>query len=649
MPLVSSGPGVSPHNGKAGGAKLSVLLIAPPLTEPGMANLAIELLAEEARQRGHQVQTMHAALLQPKSFHGEMIHGLGGPGTFTPVYLGVDPVEHTDMLVRALQTDFPDFPEHEDTLADLMLYGTGAAERCVRDVLAAIPPRRYGVIASSVSFDAQKMPAAAIARKLRERGEDGVFVVGGTGIDGPMGPAFLENFPEFDLVLQGEADDSWPLLLDRIAAGKEPDDVPGCVLRRGSTLVSVPELPVSDTFLTHPNADYDSYIQQRTGSPYADRPLVVALETSRGCWWGEKHHCTFCGIRNVDFPYRVRSAPDAVARIIELYDRYKPGLIYCMDSIAPLEYADEVWPALTKAYQEGRDWKIFYETKSNLRRKQVAALAAAGVTTLQPGIESLSTPSLKLMDKGSTGIRQIAFLKWATAYGVRITWGLITGMPGETPDQLREMAGKVTKLGHLCAPVDVTRLVLHRFSPHFNDPAGFGIEDVRPYDTQRVTYRCPDERLMRMCYPLNFTIPGHTPEFVKARSELTTAVNAWRDAFTAGAMLSVTSKGQEHVMVRVSGGAVQGIEVINDPVESLLIGSCDEVTSLGRIGHMSGTPVDALTAAAARLEDRGLVLTEGGAALTLAIPSEQGGVALDARERQAWLPWSDESWSDGGS
>jgi ribosomal peptide maturation radical SAM protein 1 len=608
-----------------------VLLIAPPLTEPGMANLAIELLAVQARQRGHEAHTMHAALLQPKSFHDQMIHGLAAQGAFTPAYFGVDPVEHTDRLVGALRSDFRDVNEHWGTLADLLLYSTGEAERCVRDILAAIPSRRFDVIGFSVGFDAQKMPAATIARKLRDRGEDAVFVAGGTGTDGPMGPAFLEQFPEFDLVLQGEVDDSWPLLLDRIAAGAEPDDVPGCVLRRGGTVVSVPEAPVSDTFLRHPNIDYSSYIDQRTRSQYPDRPLVVLLETSRGCWWGEKHHCTFCGIRNVDFPYRVRSAPDAVARIVELYDRYKPTLVYCTDSIAPVNYGDEVWPALADARQEGRDWKIFYETKSNLRRKQIAALAAAGVTTVQPGIESLSTPSLKLMDKGSTGLRQIAFLKWATAYGIRITYGIITGMPGETPGDLREMARKVTSLTHLYPPVDVTRLVLHRFSPHFANPAGYGLDDVRPFAAQRVIYRCPDERLMRLCYQLNFTVASQGREFAEARSELSAAADRWRGSFVAGSMLSVTSSGQEHVIVRISGDAVLGVEVVSDPAESLLLESCAEVASLGRVAHLSGTPVEALTAAAARLVERGLVLVEGGAALALPIPSELGGVALEAR------------------
>jgi ribosomal peptide maturation radical SAM protein 1 len=592
-----------------------------------MANLAIELLAGQARQRGHRAETLHTALMQPESFFGQLIHGLASPGSFTPMYFGLDPVEHVEQLVSALQVDFPRAAEDWDRLTDMMLFSTGEAERCVRDILAAIPARQFDVIGFSVGFDAQKMPAAAIARKLRERGEDAVFVVGGTGIDGPMGPAYLEQFPEFDFVLQGEADDSWPIFLDRVAAGTEPDDVPGCILRRREeVIVSVPETSVTDTFLAHPTVDYSSYIAQRARSRYSDRPLVVLLETSRGCWWGQKHHCTFCGIRNVDFPYRSRAGSDTVARVIDLYQTYHPALVYCTDSIAPVQYQEEVWPALAEARkEEGRNWKIFYETKSNLRRKQIAALAAAGVTTIQPGIESFSTPALKLMDKGSNGIHQIAFVKWATAYGVRVTYGIITGMPGETPGDLREMAGKVGKLTHLQPPVDVTRLVLHRFSPHFRNPDGYGLEDVRPFTAQRVIYRCADERLTRLCYQLNFTVSSQDDEFFKAKDELSAEVERWRKAFQGGSMLTITSSGREQVVVRISDDADLGIEVISDPVESLILDSCAEVTSLGKIAHMSSLPVEFLTTAAARLESRGILLTERGSALTLPVPSELTG------------------------
>jgi ribosomal peptide maturation radical SAM protein 1 len=607
-------------------ARPSVLLIAPPLTEPQMANLAIELLAGQARDLGYEAEVLHGALLQPTFFRDAMIHGIGSPGCFSPIYFGLDPLDHAERLSVSIRADFEVRDritvDRWDELIDKFLYGIGEAERCVRDVLAAIPPRRFDVIGFSIGFDAQKMPAAAIAKALRARGETATFVAGGTGTDGPMGAALLEQFPEFDLVLQGEADDSWPLLLTRLAAREEPHDVPGCVFRREDALISVPEGPVSATFLKHPLVDYSAFIGQKERSPYRKRRLAVLLETSRGCWWGQKHHCTFCGIKNVDDMYRARAPEDTVASITKLYDTYKPDLLYCTDSIAPLNYITEAWPALAAARNEGRDWTIFYETKSNLRRKNIELMAAAGVTTVQPGIESFNTSSLGLMNKGAAGLQQIAFLKWARAYKIAVTYGIITGMPGETASDLRDIARKCEKIHHLAPPAEVSRLVLHRFSPHFDNPAGFGLDDVRPFDVQRVIYQAPDERLLRLCYQLNFTVPDQGEEFEAVRDELVALVERWRKRYGKGNRLSIVSGGHEPVIVRYTPEHGLDIQKITDPVESMLLDGCTEVSSFARIAHLSETPVEAVQSAAARLEDRGLLLTERGSALSLPVPFE---------------------------
>jgi len=605
-------------------ARLSVLLIAPPLSEPQMANLAIELLAGQARDLGHEAEVLHGALFQPPSFHDAMIHGIGSQGCFTPLYFGVDPVENAEELTEAIRVDFQVrdriFADDWGELVDKFLFSTGEAERCVRDILAAIPQRRFDVIGFSIGFDSQKMPAAAIARALRARGEDAVFVAGGTGTDGPMGAAFLERFGEFDLVLQGEADDSWPVLLTRLAERAEPDDVPGCIFRRGTSIVEVPEGPKTDTFLRHPLVDYSDFIAQKKRSPYRDRKLAVLLETSRGCWWGAKHHCTFCGIKNVDDEYRKRPPADTVASLIKLYDTYKPDLLYCTDSIAPLNYITEVWPALAAARSEGRDWTIFYETKSNLRRNAVEVMAAAGVTSVQPGIESFSTSSLGLMDKGAAGLQQIAFLKWARTYKIAVTYGIITGMPGETAGDLRDITRKCEKIMHLTPPADVSRLVLHRFSPHFKNPAGYGLDDVRPFAVQRVIYRCPDELLSRLCYQLNFTVRDQGEEFEAARDELVAVARRWQKRYSLGDRLSIVEGGPRPVIIRYTRGTGLDVETITDPDESAVLTGCAEVSSIAKIAHLSQAPAEDIRSAAARLEDRGLLLTERGAALTLAVP-----------------------------
>jgi hypothetical protein len=60
----------------------------------------------------------------------------------------------------------------------------------------------------------------------------------------------------------------------------------------------------------------------------------------------------------------------------------------------------------------GAAWRLFYEVKANLSHQQLELLARAGVRWVQPGIESLHTEVLRLMDKGVAGWQNIQLLKW---------------------------------------------------------------------------------------------------------------------------------------------------------------------------------------------------------------------------------------------
>ncbi len=173
---------------------------------------------------------------------------------------------------------------------------------------------------------------------------------------------------------------------------------------------------------------------------------------------------------------------------------------------------------------------------------------------------------------------------------------------------------------HLTPPADVSRLVLHRFSPHFKNPAGYGLDDVRPFAVQRVIYRCPDELLSRLCYQLNFTVRDQGEEFEAARDELVAVARRWQKRYSLGDRLSIVEGGPRPVIIRYTRGTGLDVETITDPDESAVLTGCAEVSSIAKIAHLSQAPAEDIRSAAARLEDRGLLLTERGAALTLAVP-----------------------------
>jgi ribosomal peptide maturation radical SAM protein 1 len=607
------------------GRTLRVCLVSPPLAEPSIPNLAIELLATLARRHGHTVKTLHGPLYQPRVFNGDAIHTLYAPIAFAPLYHGKTPEELSTQGARAVLADFGHLAgiaaEMCDGFADCMLFSMNDAAQCVERICCAIGDEHFDVIGFSVGFDSQKLPTACIARQLRAQGHAGVFVAGGTGCDGPMGQALLEFCPEIDLVVQGEAELALVDLLERVSKEEALDTVPGAVCRRSDGFTTEPERPFDKQFLYLDVPDYTSYFEQRARSRHVDGRRFVLFESSRGCWWGQRRHCTFCGIRNVDGPYRSRSAPETVAMIEKLQRRYEPDVLYATDAIADRANDNYLWPELARRRRSGAKWSIFYETKSDLTRRRAALMAAAGVECLQPGIESLSSNVLRRMHKGATGLQQVAMLKWSKTYNLTLHYSLMTRLPGETVEDINEVLTRIRRIHHLPPPNDVSVLSLHRFSPYFTNPAIFDLRAIRPFETQRALYQCDDEVLLRLCYQLNFDVDGmDTPELEKARQSLREAVHHWQEAHQLGARLTIFTLGSVRLVCRRIRDAVT-LEAFDNSVEVHLLDNAQEVTRLNKL--LGGCPAGISEARAAldRLVRAGLMLADDKAALCIAIPA----------------------------
>jgi ribosomal peptide maturation radical SAM protein 1 len=174
---------------------------------------------------------------------------------------------------------------------------------------------------------------------------------------------------------------------------------------------------------------------------------------------------------------------------------------WVVDDILDMRYFESVLPMLEDA---DLDVELFWEVKANLAPKHLRALGAAGVLTVQPGIESLSDHVLGLMRKGTTGLKNIEFLKWCREYGVTPVWNLLYGFPGETAADYEEIRDLIEAIWHLDPPRAHGRLRLDRFSPYHDDPAAFGMENVRPKAPLLHLYPFPSEDVMEMAYYFDF-------------------------------------------------------------------------------------------------------------------------------------------------
>jgi ribosomal peptide maturation radical SAM protein 1 len=209
-----------------------------------------------------------------------------------------------------------------------------------------------------------------------------------------------------------------------------------------------------------------------------------------------------------------------------------------------MRYFSDLLPALAA---DGRPWEIFWETKANLSRAQVATLRAAGVTTIQAGIESLSDRVLKLMRKGTSGLRNVQLLKWCREQEVAVGWHLLYGFPGETRQDYEHMFAMLPAIEFLHPPRSFGRIRMDRFSPYFDNPQEFGLTNIRPGAAYRFLYPFPPESVMRIAYHFHFDYPpGAAP--IDHAEEVIRFAKAWSDKNEEGALWSVVRPGGSLVL-----------------------------------------------------------------------------------------------------
>ena len=145
----------------------------------------------------------------------------------------------------------------------------------------------------------------------------------------------------------------------------------------------------------------------------------------------------------------------------------------------------------------------------------------------QLGIESLSTPTLKLMGKGVTAIENLQTLRWFSEAGVAAQWNLLYGFPGEDPAEYSQMAALLPSLCHLAPPQMAGRVRVDRFSPYFDHPEQYGIVHLRPHRAFYFVYPLSRDVLGRLAYYFEYDYADgrHPLEYVQAVIE---AVAVWQ-------------------------------------------------------------------------------------------------------------------------
>jgi ribosomal peptide maturation radical SAM protein 1 len=370
-------------------------------------------------------------------------------------------------------------------------------DECIR----AVNWSDYTLVGFTSVFQ-QNIASLALASRVKKSYPAITIAFGGANWEERMGVALQEQFPFVDLAFSGEADDSFPAVLDARRKGTGMQGIRGVSANSRIRLAELPPTVRTAELDRIPVPDFDPFFDQKRASQVASglAPTLL-METARGCWWGERSHCTFCGLNGATMAFRSKTPERVLSEVQELRKRYGVTSFSMVDDILDMRYFRSLLPMLAEA---NLGIEFFWEVKANLTRGHVRQLRDAGVRFVQPGIESLSDHVLKLMRKGTTAFRNIELLKWCSEYGVKPYWNFLYGFPGETSDDYVDTISLIKAIWHLQPPIGYGPIRLDRFSPYHADPKGFGMVNVRPMAPFSYLYPFENKKLMEIAYYFDF-------------------------------------------------------------------------------------------------------------------------------------------------
>lgn len=440
----------------------------------------------------------------------------------------------------------------------------------------------YSIVGLTSTFE-QNIASLALAKRIKKLYPEITTVFGGANWEAEMGRELHRRFTFVDYVCSGESEETFPSLVKSLFAGDAVEaieqNIGGVVLRKDGRSVFTGEPNRVREMDALPYPDYTDYFRdlEQSSSSLNVFPTLL-FETSRGCWWGAKSHCTFCGLNGGSMAFRSKSPKRVLDELDYLSTRWKTETVDVVDNILDMKYFDTVIPALAKAK---RPMQMFYEVKSNLKREHVRMLDEAGIRRIQPGIESLSDHVLKLMRKGTTGLRNLQLLKWAKEYNVTAEWNLLYGFPGETAEDYDEILRLLPAVKFLNPPCAVGPIRLDRFSPYFSSPESFGLVNLRPMPTYYFLYPFEKESLMRIAYYYEFDYADGINPATNARKVIE-FISDWRENPETGGLYMFKNEDESLTLLDSRSNAVSG-ELKLGRLERTVYEFCDEVRSTASV------------------------------------------------------------------
>ena len=223
-----------------------------------------------------------------------------------------------------------------------------------------------------------------------------------------------------------------PRLLEELAGGRQFDDVPGLVFKRGGDIVVTPDNPVAERFDDYPTPARHHLPNERYAEFPTERRNFTVMVTSKGC----PQQCTFCEAGNT--PYNARSPRTVVDEMQECIDVHGVREIDVFDYEFLIDRKRV--QAICKGIQDRRldvTWACRARIDS-VDEELLREMKAAGCRRIYYGIESGVQSMLDSVNKGIRLEQVRETVRLTRKHDILAMGFFLIGGPGETRETVRQ-------------------------------------------------------------------------------------------------------------------------------------------------------------------------------------------------------------------
>jgi anaerobic magnesium-protoporphyrin IX monomethyl ester cyclase len=283
----------------------------------------------------------------------------------------------------------------------------------------------------NMAFENQTIYCERIKNEFTEplkKISDATFIVGGSGFS--IYPDVLLDYLEIEYGIIGEAEESFPRLLESLDNKTDPSHLPAVVIRNKKSHKPIPSKKEERLNLTF--SEIDSFI---SFDPYKNRG-AYSVQTKRGCY----HKCIYCTYPIIEgSTYRIREATLVADEIEQAYKRLGNVTFEFVDSTFndPKNHAENICREIIKKGIRPR-LRTMGINPRNCSTELFDLMMKAGFSQIDCTPDSASPVMLKNLKKNFTLNQLIKTANLIRENNLPTMWFFLFGGPGENEQTFKE-------------------------------------------------------------------------------------------------------------------------------------------------------------------------------------------------------------------